>query len=235
MRDPAAGPPSLPGRFAAAVFDLDGLLVDTEPLWVKAETALLEAHGGAYQPADAEATRGRSIDDSVRAYAERLGLATAQQALRVELVDRARTAFQTGTTAMPGAVELVHRLGAWFPLAVASNSDRHLVEMALERIALRDCFAAVVTAQDVERPKPAPEVYVEACRQLGVEPHDAIAFEDSSAGVEAAAAAGLTVVGVHGHADGSESAGSLASLGHADVTVESLTVVLDWITAPDRR
>lgn len=185
----------LPGRFRAAVFDFDGLLVDSEPSWGRSEERLLARHGLSYTEDDRRATVGRSIDESVAVYAARLDLpAEWVPALRAELIDLARIEYAAGFAPRPGAAELVAALRPWMRLAVASNTDRALVEVGLARTPFGTTFDVVVAADDVGRPKPAPDVYLLACRRLDVRPSEAIAFEDSASGVYAARAAGLTVV-----------------------------------------
>jgi HAD superfamily hydrolase (TIGR01509 family) len=212
----------IPGRFRAAVFDVDGVLVDTEPLWADAETTLLARRGLPFTEDDRRATVGRSIDATLREYAGRLGLAaTAVPALRAELIEVIRPLYLTAATAMPGARDLVERLADQMPVAAASNTDRDLIEGALDRIGLLPAFTVLVTAQDVPRPKPAPDVYLEACARLGVPPTQAIAFEDSASGMTAARAAGLWCVAVPG--------GPHVAIDAADLAVASLADVLDLI------
>lgn len=211
----------LPGRFRAAVFDMDGLLIDSEPLWARAEAALLAGHGGEMTEADRLATFGRSISASVMVHAVRLGIPEAAAELRAELIERVRVLYATEAIVMPGAAELVERLHGRIPLAVASNSDRDLIELGLARIGLTDRFDHQVSASDVPQAKPSPDVYLEACRRLGVEPAATIGFEDSPAGVDALRAAGLTSVGVR-------AAGEFP-LDRADHVVGSLSEVLAWV------
>jgi len=212
---------ALPGAFRAAVFDLDGLLIDSEPLWERAETAVVEAHGGRLTEADRLATIGRSIDASLAIHAGRLGLpAAAIDGLRDEVLGWMRRLVATEGTIRPGAAEVVRRLAGRIPLGLATNSDADLVAIALARIGLEGRFAAIVTASDVGVAKPAPDVYREACRRLGIHPADAIGFEDSPAGIEALRAAGLAAVGVR--ADGP------LALDAADVVVDTLEDVLAW-------
>jgi len=116
--------------------------------------------------------------------------------LRAELLERVREEYERGTPPLPGAVELVRGLQGRVPLAIASNTARPLVLMALEASGLIDAFDAIVTADQVERGKPDPDVYLRACELLGVPPGQAIALEDSAAGVISAKAAGLTVIAV---------------------------------------
>ena len=186
---------TLPGRFRAAVFDMDGLLLDTEHLWAQAETELLARHGATFSPADVEATHGRSIEDSVAVYAARLGGVSAV-VLRAELMALMRAHYRAGPSVRPGARVLLRALEGRLPMAVASNTDGDLVRLALAGAGLEDAFRAVVSGADVGRGKPQPDVYLAACRSLDVRPRDAVAFEDSPVGVQAAKAAGLTCVAV---------------------------------------
>lgn len=211
----------LPGPFQAAIFDMDGLLIDSEPLWGRAEAELLASHGSQMTAADRLATIGRSIDGSLAIYAERLGMdGDGARRLRAELIQRIRTLYATEGTIRPGAAELVDRLTGVLPIGVASNSDRDLVELGLGRIGLAGRFGAVVSADEVDHAKPAPDVYLEACRRLGVAPGATIGFEDSPAGIEALRGAGLTAVGVRGGGD--------LELDAADVVVDGLDDVLAW-------
>ncbi len=188
----------LPPDVRAVVFDLDGLLVDTEILWQEEEAALLADHGVEHTREDSLATVGRAIDHSVAYFARRMGEPeSAVPELRRELIARMRAAFANRAQPLPGAVELVRGIAeAAVPMAVASNTDRDLVLLALERAGITDAFDVVVSAQDVEQAKPAPDVYLRACRALGVEPSEALALEDSESGIAAARAAGLRVYAV---------------------------------------
>jgi HAD superfamily hydrolase (TIGR01509 family) len=208
----------LPGRFSAVVFDMDGLLVDSERSWGEAEAELFARHGAPYDPADIEDTHGRSVEETVALYEARLGAPAAR--LFDELIDLMRIRYATVVPARPGARELVAALRGRVGLAVASNSPRDLVELGLVRHGVRDAFEVIVTAAEVGRPKPAPDIYVEACRRLGVGPSDAVALEDSPPGIAAAKAAGLLCVGVPERATV-----DLASAG-ADVVVGSLLDLL---------
>ena len=193
----ANGALALPGEFAAAVFDFDGLLVESEPGWSRAEAELLARRGVVYTEADRRATAGRSIDQSVLAYATRLGLAPAQlPALRAELADLARAEYLSGVESRPGAADLVGALQRHMRLGLVSNTDRALIDLALPRTPFAASFDVVVTRDDVERPKPDPDIYTLACERLRVRPSEVVAFEDSVPGVLAAKAAGLTVVAV---------------------------------------
>ncbi len=221
--DPGPGAPFvLPGRFRAAIFDMDGLLVDSEPLWVSAERELLARHGHVLTDDDVDATHGRSIEDTIAAYAQRLG-SHPQRALRAELMALMRTRYAAGPALMPGARELVGLLGGRLRLGVASNTDLDLVRLALRGTGLLDAFGAVVSSAGHGRGKPHPDVYLAACRALGIEPGDAVAFEDSTLGVRAAKAAGLTCVGVP-ERDGVDLLGA-----GADLVVPSLRTLVEGV------
>jgi len=190
-------PIALPGRFRAAVFDFDGLLVDSEPGWARAEARLLERHGSRFTAEDAIATVGRSPDASIAIYAARLGRGPeAHAALKAELLALVGDEYRAGFPPMDGAVELVRALASVLPLALASNTGRELIEPALAGSPFAGAFRSVVTSSDVIHHKPAPDLYLLACERLGVAPADAVAFEDSPTGIRSARAAGLTVIAV---------------------------------------
>ena len=187
----------LPGRFRAVVFDLDGLLLDTEPGWHRAEAELLRRHGAAYTEADETATLGWSLEATIRRYLPRLGLGEeAMPRLSSELLELVEGEYAGEVASRPGAGELVQALRGRVPLAVASNTARVLVLAALSSASFGNAFDAIVSAQEVAHPKPAPDIYLEACRRLGVEPSTALALEDSTSGIAAAKAARLAVIAV---------------------------------------
>ncbi len=193
MSTPAPVPLVLPGRFRAAVFDMDGLLLDTEPMWHDAERELLERHGDTFTEADLVASHGRALVDTAAAYAARLGLTA--DAIEAEIAEIMLAHFLAGAPLRPGARALVDGLEGRIALAVASNTTADLVHLALGAVGL-GALRVVVSGMDMGRPKPLPDVYAAACRALGVAPGDAVAFEDSPMGVRSAVDAGLFVVGV---------------------------------------
>ena len=185
----------LPNGIRAVVFDLDGLLFDTENLWADEESQMLVDHGAAYAADDRLATVGQTIDTSIAHYARRIGLPrSAIPALREELTRRVRAAMLERLQPLPGAIELVRAtVRAGVPLGIASNNDKDIALLALEVAGIADAFDVVVSAEEVARPKPAPDVYLRACAALRIAPSEALAFEDSSAGIAAARAAGMLV------------------------------------------
>jgi len=186
-----------PHRYRAVVFDMDGLLLDTEVVWQAAEEQLFAAHGAVFTREDKMAVIGTSFDITARYFAERLGQPPERgPALIEEMVLSMYDALQVDVAGRPGALELVARLRGRLPLALASNSPRRLVDAALATARLTDVFDVIVTSDDVARSKPAPDIYLLVCQRLGVEPEHVLALEDSSAGVAAAKAAGLACIAV---------------------------------------
>jgi len=186
-----------PHRYRAVVFDMDGLLLDTEVVWQTAEERLFAAHGAVFTREDKMAVIGTSFDLTARYFAERLGQPPDRgPALVEEMVLSMYEALQVDVAGRPGALELVARLRGRLPLALASNSPRRLVDAALATARLTDAFDVIVTSDDVALSKPAPDIYLLVCQRLGIEPQHVLALEDSSAGVAAAKAAGLACIAV---------------------------------------
>lgn len=178
----------------AVVFDLDGLLVDSEPLWGRAEKRVVLGLGHAWDPAIRTLLLGKGSEDAAAALAAYVGGVDAVEVERRMLAE-ALTEFRNGVQARAGAHGLVGALDGRIPLAVATNSRRVLAELALTSAGFDGRFQAVVCAEDVRAPKPAPDPYRTACARLGVDPARCVAFEDSPTGVASAKAAGLWVVG----------------------------------------
>jgi HAD superfamily hydrolase (TIGR01509 family) len=181
---------------AAALFDLDGLLVDSEPAWTVAERTAFEALGGTWSPAIKAACVGRRLDDMAAELVRLSGAASAPLAVAAALDAHVADLFARGLPPRPGALALLDALAAArVPLALVSSTRRPLVELALRAIG-PERFAVVVTGGDVARPKPDPEPYLLAAARLGAEPARCVVFEDSPAGVRAGLAAGCAVVAV---------------------------------------
>jgi HAD superfamily hydrolase (TIGR01509 family) len=176
---------------AAVVFDCDGLLVDTETAWTAAETELFARYGRTFGPAEKHAIVGKSMGVAAVVLEELLDERGRGLELWDELVLIVEPLLHHATP-MPGAVELAAAVTV--PAAVASSSPRPLVDAALAAAGM--AFDVVIAGDEVARPKPAPDLYTEACRRLGVAPGDAVALEDTPTGVASARAAGLFVIGV---------------------------------------
>lgn len=187
---------SAPGGFAAVVFDCDGLLLDTEDCWTRAESTLFERYGRVFDLTAKTALIGSAGQTSARILERLLDRPGHGAQLNAELLHLAFETISNGALAMPGARRLVEEVRRSRPVALASNSPRALVMTALNRASLEDGFDAIVCGDEVAEPKPAPEIYLLACQLLGVAPSDTVALEDSPTGVAAARAAGLFVVGI---------------------------------------
>ncbi len=184
---------------SAAIFDNDGLLLDTEVAWTRAEESLFAARGRRFTPEHKRSLLGSSRSLAAVKLEAILELPGEGEALMDELFKLVMQEALRGVAPRPGAVELLARLtDAGIPLAVASNSEREFLEHTLSSAGLLHGgpFAVVVSANDVEHPKPAPDIYLEACRRLGAAPSESVALEDSPIGVASAGAAGMFVIGV---------------------------------------
>jgi HAD superfamily hydrolase (TIGR01509 family) len=180
----------------AVVFDMDGVLVDSEPVWERVRRGFVAERGG-HWPTDAQdRMMGMSTAEWSAYLATDFGLSLSPQEA-ADLVIKAMAAeYEKHLPLLPGAIEAVRALSAQWPLAVASSSPQSLIEAVLDDADLRTEFRAAVSSEQVERGKPAPDVYLEAVSRLGVAPANCAAIEDSSNGLRSAAAAGLTVIAI---------------------------------------
>lgn len=183
--------PAAPPAPAAVVFDCDGLLVGTESAWTKAEVELFARYGKTFGPTEKRAVLGKSMGVAAQVLEPLLDQPGRGLELWDELVELVAPLLHDAEP-MPGAVELVAALEV--PVGVASSSPRRLLDAALAAAGLR--FAVEVAGDEVAHPKPAPDLYLEATRRLGVAPARAVALEDSGTGVASARAAGLYVIGI---------------------------------------
>jgi HAD superfamily hydrolase (TIGR01509 family) len=183
---------------SAVVFDNDGLLLDTESVWTRAERNLFERRGLVFTPADPRELVGTSAPIAGAVLVRRLGEPGRAGELIEELNELVVAELEHGVEAMVGARELLSALRErGTPIGLVSNSPIAFVRRSLEIVAFDERFDVVVSAHETAAPKPAPDPYLEACRRLGVEAGpDVVALEDSPTGVAAARAAGLTVIGI---------------------------------------
>ena len=180
----------------AVVFDLDGLLLDTEQVWDEVREALTRERGGRWHERAQADMMGMSSTEWSTYMHEELGLAEPPEELNRLVVERMQERYRERLPLVDGAVEAVRRIGARWPIGLASSSNRELIDLALELMGVADLFQATVSSEEVESGKPAPDVYLEAARRLGVAPERVVAVEDSGAGIRSAKAAGMRVIAI---------------------------------------
>ena len=178
----------------AVVFDLDGVLIDSEQVWDEVREALVRERGGRWHERAQADMMGMSSVEWSRYLHEELGLAEAPEELNDEVVRRMLERYREQLPLIDGAVAAVARLAARFPLALASSSNRPLIDVVLASAGLAGSFRATVSSEEVPRGKPAPDVFLEAARRLGVAADRCAAIEDSANGLRAAHAAGMRVI-----------------------------------------
>ncbi len=178
----------------AVVFDMDGVIADTEQVWDEVRGALVADWGGTYSPGAQRAMMGMSSVEWSRYMRDELGLVATPEEINDEVVRRMLERYRAGIPLVEGAVAVVQELSESLPLAVASSSNRPLIDVVLASAGIAGCFVATVSSEEVARGKPSPDVYLEASRRLGIEPKRCAAVEDSANGIRAAASAGMWVV-----------------------------------------
>ncbi|MFL5823237.1 MAG: HAD family hydrolase [Solirubrobacteraceae bacterium] len=204
---------------AAIVFDLDGVLIDSEGVWNAAREEVAEQSGGRW-PSDApRAMMGMSSTEWSAYMHDELGVALAPQEISQAVVARLMDSYREQLPLIPGAREAVTRCAQEWPLGLASSANRPIIELVLDRAGLADCFSVTVSSEEVPRGKPAPDVYLEAARRLRAKPERCAAVEDSSNGLRSAAAAGMLVFAVPNQEFSPEE----DALRLADDVVESIT------------
>jgi HAD superfamily hydrolase (TIGR01509 family) len=180
----------------AVIFDLDGVLVDSEQRWNGAKEALVRETGGRWLEEAPTRMMGMSSPEWSRYMADELAVPMTPAEISATVVERVAARYRADLPLLPGAVEAVRRLAGRWPLGLASSANRPLIDLVLEVAGLGDAFAATVSSEEVEHGKPAPDVYLEAAARLGVDPGGCAAVEDSANGIRAAVAAGMRVVAV---------------------------------------
>ncbi|HEX6507462.1 MAG TPA: HAD family phosphatase [Chloroflexota bacterium] len=180
----------------AIIFDMDGLLVDSEIYWEEARRDYSSDHDCEWTPQDELAVKGNNSAEWAEAIRRRCQLAVPPDVIIDGVVRRMRALYDRRLPLLPGATEIVPQLASGYPLAIASSSPVTLIEYVMTLAGLRDCFTVAVSADEVGRGKPAPDVFLEAARQLGHPPDRCAVFEDSTAGIAAGRAAGMFVIAV---------------------------------------
>ena len=211
---------------AAVVFDLDGVIVDSEQVWDEVREAYTEESGGHYGPNASRDMMGMSSLEWSRYMAEKLGVPGTPEQINAAVVERMLERYGERPPLIPGAAEVVRTVASRRPVAIASSSNPELIEVVVAAAGLDDVVSHWVSSEEVARGKPAPDVYLEAAHRLGVEPANCAAVEDSQNGIRSAKAAGMRVFAIpnpHYPPDP-------AALGDADVVLASireLPVALD--------
>ena len=180
----------------AVIFDLDGVLLDSEQLWNQAKEALVRAAGGRWRDDAPQAMMGMSSLEWSAYLRDELGVARDPADINRDVVARMEELYRTRLPLLPGAVEAVRALQDQWPLGLASSSNREIIDLALQLAGIAEAFSVTISSEEVGQGKPAPDVYLEACRRLGVRPEQCVALEDSSNGLRAAARAGMTAIAV---------------------------------------
>ena len=202
----------------AVVFDLDGVLIQSEEVWDDVREKYVRERGGRYDSEIQRAMMGMSSPEWSRYLHEHAGVPDEPDAINVEVVRLMLAAYRDHLPLIPGALDAVRRLAARFPLGLASSSNRELIDTVLDVAGLAPLFAATVSSEEVAHGKPAPDVYLEAARRLGIAPGRCTAVEDSHGGIRSAKGAGMRVVAIPNpsYPPGDE------ALALADVTIASL-------------
>jgi HAD superfamily hydrolase (TIGR01509 family) len=180
----------------AVVFDLDGVLLDSEQIWDEVREELARERGGRWHERAQRDMMGMSSTEWSRYMHDVVGLREPPEEINAEVVRRLERRYRDRLPLLPGAAEAVERLAARWPVGLASSSNRRVIDLVLEVSRLRRCFRATVSSEEVQRGKPAPDVFLEAARRLGIAPERTAVVEDSENGIRAARAAGMRVVAI---------------------------------------
>jgi HAD superfamily hydrolase (TIGR01509 family) len=212
----------------AVVFDMDGVLLHSEEVWDAVRERYVRERGGRYDDEVQRAMMGMSSPEWSRYLHDHAGVPDEPAAINDAVVGLMLDAYRAELPLIDGAVDAVRRIGAVWPLGLASSSNRPLIETVLQVTGLAPLFRAVVSSEEVPRGKPAPDVYLEAARRLEIDPRRCAAVEDSHSGIRSAKAAGMRVVAVPNptYPPGEE------ALAEADVVLESITELTPPVIDP---
>ena len=180
----------------AVVFDLDGVLVDSEPVWEQVRRQVVAEHGGHWAPDAQQRLMGMSTGEWARYLGQDLGVGLPPETIAALVIDQMKARYAEHVPFLPGAIGAVRRLAARWPLGLASSSPPVLIDAVLDGAGLRECFAVAMSTQEVAHGKPAPDIYLAVTGRLGYPPRRCAAVEDSANGLRSAAAAGLQVIAV---------------------------------------
>jgi HAD superfamily hydrolase (TIGR01509 family) len=202
----------------AVVFDMDGVLIQSEEVWDEIREAYVLERGGRYDAQIQRALMGMSSTEWSRYLHETAGVPDEPEPINAEVVRRMLASYHDHLPLIDGAVDAVRRLAVRYPLGLASSSNRQLIDAALDLAGLAACFRAAVSSEEVTHGKPAPDVYLEAARRLGVDPAHCAAVEDSHGGIRSAKGAGMRVIALPNPSYPPDE----DALGQADVVIRSL-------------
>jgi HAD superfamily hydrolase (TIGR01509 family) len=181
---------------AAVVFDLDGVLLDSEAAWVKVKKEFTEESGGHWKEQAQWDMLGMSSIEWSRYMHDELGVPVPAEQISSAVADRLARQYWEQLPLLPGAREAVRSLERYWPLGLASSSNRNVIDLVLHKAGVADAFRATVSSEEVGAGKPAPDVYLEAARRLAVEPTECAAVEDSSNGIRSGHAAEMAVIAI---------------------------------------
>jgi HAD superfamily hydrolase (TIGR01509 family) len=202
----------------AVVFDLDGVIIDSEEVWEEVRRGYVAEHGREFLPDSQDRMMGMSTGEWSRHLAEEVGVPRTPDQVAADVLGRMAERYRADLPLIPGAVEAVRRIGERFTLALASSSARILIDQVLATAGLTDAFQVTLSTEEVPRGKPYPDVYLAAAEKLGLAPAACAAVEDSSNGLRSAGRAGMAVVAVpHGVYPPAEDAIAKASLVVSDI------------------
>jgi len=181
---------------AAVIFDLDGLLLDSESVWDEARRDYVAEHGGRWRDEATRAMMGMSSVEWSRYGRDELEVDRDASLISAEVAARVGRLYRERLPLMPGATEAVERIGARWPLGLASSSNREVIDLVLELSEFGPRFEVTVSSEEVEHGKPAPDVYLETARRMSVEPSGCAAIEDYHNGIQSAKGAGMRVIAI---------------------------------------
>jgi HAD superfamily hydrolase (TIGR01509 family) len=180
----------------AVIFDLDGTLIDSEPIWAAARRETVLEAGGEWSASAATDPIGMSAPEWSRYMRDQLAVPLPAEEIERRVVARVERTLADEVPLMPGALGVLRRLARRWPLGLATSSNRVVIEMVLDHAGLRQWFAATVSSEEVESGKPAPDVYLAVANELNIAPGHAVAIEDSGNGIRSAHAAGMAVIAI---------------------------------------
>jgi HAD superfamily hydrolase (TIGR01509 family) len=180
----------------AVVFDLDGVLIDSEPVWEEVRRQVVAEHDGLWRPEAQSRLMGMSTSEWASYLSTDLGVGLPPEQVARLVIDRMADRYHDHLPLMPGAVEAVRRMAGRWPLGLGSSAPASLIATVLDTAGLRDYFAVVKSTEQLTRGKPAPDIYLEVTSELGVRPSESAAVEDSTNGLKSATAAGLALIAV---------------------------------------